>query len=150
MSDTYTPEKIKELGDKALPKGNVLYPPQIINRFLSEQGAQPKQVEAFIINTAQAIKEGKAKLLQFGNTVFIITPKPDKSIEFVTMTVEPEMVAMRLTLLPNALKEMGFRKAYTIVTSDKAAKIADQSGIQFKKINTKMNEKPAIRYEIDL
>jgi hypothetical protein len=154
MSKIYTPDKMKEIGEKALPKGQVLYPPQIINRFMKEQGANPKQIEDFIIKTAVAAKQDKAKIIQLGNTVFIITPKPDHSAEFVTTTVEPDMLPMRVAMLANTLRHMKFRKMSTIVMSDYAAKVADDSGLNFKKVQTQVKQgdktSPAVRYEMAL
>lgn len=154
MSKIYTLDKMKEIGEGALPKGPVLYPPQIINRFLKSQGADPKQVEDFIIKTAMAAKQDKVKIIQLGNTVFIVTPKPDKSAEFVTTTVEPDMLPMRVAMLANTLRHMKFRKISTIVTSDEAAKVADASGLDFKKVGTQVKQGdqtvPAVRYEMAL
>jgi len=150
MSKIYTSDKMKEIGEGALPKGQVLYPPQIINRFMKDQGASPKQVEDFIIKTAQAAKEKKVKLIQLGNTLFIVTPKPDKSAEFVTTTVEPEMLPMRIAMLANTMRQLKFRKMSTVVSPPEAQKVADASGLDFKKVVTKINSSPAVRYECAL
>jgi len=141
----------------ANPKTGLWLPTTIVLQSLKAQGMSPQEATNALTAMGQAAKAKKLNLLQIGNTVFALLPKPDKSVDFFINTVEPRQVAARLSVLPITLKKLGFRKMSTLVASNEeknADIIAKESKIDFKKTKTSIqNGKsmvPAIRYEVML
>lgn len=132
MSKTYSPEKMKELGEKALPKGQVLTPPQILNRAFKQEGMPVEQIQGYIMALGQAAKEQKIRLVQIGNTVFVVSGEGGEA-KFVPFTVEPDMMPMRVAVLPQTLKQMKFNKMTTVAAGRKEAQLLDKSGLEFSK-----------------
>jgi hypothetical protein len=86
-----------------------------------------------------AAKAKKIRFVQIGNTVFVITPKPDKSAEFLINTVEPRQLSARIFELSKTLKQLGFRKMTTMVPIDQgkwADALVAETKLKFKKVRT--------------
>jgi hypothetical protein len=133
MSKIYTPEKMKEIGEKALPKGQVLYPPQILTQAFKKEGMPGDQIKGYIIALGKAAKERKIRIVQIGNTIFIVSTGDPGEAKFVPFTVEPNMMPMRVAMLPNTLKQMNYNKMTTIAADPKSSKLLDDSGLSFEK-----------------
>jgi hypothetical protein len=79
---------------------------------------------------AMLVQSKKIKLLQLGNTVFLIYPQPDGVAEIHTFTIEgPQELAQRYKAGANSLKQMGFKKAVSYATSPAFVRIAQQTGL---------------------
>jgi len=139
---------------KADPKTGLFYPPTIIIRSLISQGMSREDATTIFCRIGAAAKAKKARLVQLGNTVFVIQPRPDRSVEFHINSVEPMNIPKRINALSKTLKHLGFRKMVTVVSQKEekdADTVADASKVKFKKVKTTlMNGKEkvsAIRYE---
>jgi len=67
--------------------------------------------EKFVIALAQQIKAGPHKLLQVGNTVFLMTAVGPGTIEFVTFTREPlAALVQRYRTAADIVRKMGVKK----------------------------------------
>jgi hypothetical protein len=155
------PKNLRYLYREGMPKGHpktgLMYPPSIIIQSLILQGASREDATTMFCRIGAMVKEGKARLVQLGNTVFVIKPKPDKSAEFYINSVEPGMVPARIGMLAKTLKHLGFRKMVTMVPvkeEKNADFVAKASKIQFKKVNTTLTQGkeqvPAVRYEASI
>ena len=95
------------------------------------------------------------QLLQIGNTVFMLKPLPDGTVEFHTFTIESiDDLVKRYQAGINTLKEMGFKKAVSYAQSPAFVKIAQQTGlpVQVSQSQTMMGDKmvPAYKFEVNL
>lgn len=95
----------------------------IIRRVISTEGDKAMMKE-FMNSLTANMKSGVTRLIQIGNTVFIVNyldkngkPMAARAVEFYPMSVEPDELLNRFKVLPNTLKELGFRSA-TSYTDD--------------------------------
>lgn len=107
-----------------------------------------------LVGVSAMTKKG-AKLVQIGNTVFLVMPQPDGSAEFHTFTVEPvETLIKRYRAGMNTAKEMGFNKLTSYTNKPEFVKIAKDTGLPVKvsqsqqMINKQMV--PAYKFEVNL
>ena len=112
----------------------------------------PKRI---LSGVANIVKKKQARLVQIGNTVLLVMPQPDGSAEFHTFTVEPpETLAKRYKAAANTLKEMGFNKMYTLSITPQSEKLAQETGLPVKRVQSQMMSGnkmvPAFRYEVPL
>lgn len=123
----------------ANPKTGMWFPPTIIFQSLIAQGATPEVAMMVLQKLGAAAEAKKIRFVQIGNTVFVITPKPDKSAEFLINTVEPRQLSARIFELSKTLKQLGFRKMTTMIPIDQG-KWADiliaETKLKFKKVRT--------------
>ena len=115
------------------------FPPTIIFQSLIAQGATPEVAMMILQQLGAAAKAKKVKFVQIGNTVFVITPKPDKSAEFLINTVEPRQLSARIFELSKTLKQLGFRKMTTMIPIDQgkwADTLIAETKLKFKKVRT--------------
>lgn len=141
-----------------LPEGEarpkMLDSAQIIIQFFTQQTGSPQKANQILSSLAGKIKKNEVKLVQIGNTVFICMPKPDKSVEVFTVTIEPDKLADRIKSSATTLKQMGFSKMYTLSITPQSDEISKKTGLPVKKTQTQMmsNGKmvPAYRYEVQL
>jgi hypothetical protein len=101
------------------------------------------------------VEKKMVQLLQIGNTVFMLKPQGDGSVEFHTFTVEsPSDLVERYKAGINSLKEMGFKKAFSYATSPAFVKIAEQTGLPVRTTQTQTMQGnqmvPAYRFEVDI
>lgn len=143
---------------KGNPKTGMLFPPSIILQSMQAQGISPEGATQALHIIGAAAKAGKIKIIQLGNTVFVVTPKPDKSADILINTVEPRMLPVRLKGLTNTLKQLGFRKMTTLVkpSEDQQAEVLlKDAGIKHKKVVTQVSlqkgqTEKAFRYEVEV
>lgn len=101
------------------------------------------------------VQKGVVKLLQLGNTVFVIYPQPNGTAEFHTFTIEdPQTLVQRYKVAARSLKQMGFKKAVSFASSPAFVKMAKATGLPVKishdvqKYGNKARQ--AYKFEIDL
>jgi hypothetical protein len=107
-----------------------------------------------IVGVSMVTKKG-GKLVQIGNTVFLVMPQPDGSAEFHTFTVEPvDTLIKRYRSGMNTAKQMGFKKLISYTNKPEFLKIAKDTGLPVKisqsqqMVNKQMV--PAYKFEVDL
>ena len=126
---------------------------QILNAFFTKSVGKDKAAQ--LINLlAKKVQTKQNQLVQLGNTVFVIYPRPNKSAEFYIATVEPQNIAQRIKTLSKTLKEMGFIKMYTLSVTPESEKLAQETGLPVKRVQSQMMSGnkmvPAFRYEVAL
>jgi hypothetical protein len=127
---------------------------QIITKFFTKTLGSEEKANQMLNLIGSKIKKKQVQLVQLGNTVFVIYPRPDKSAEFHSVTVEPQNLAQRIKTLANTLKEMGFIKMYTLSVTPESEKLAKETGLPVKRVQSQMMSGkgmvPAFRYEVTL
>jgi hypothetical protein len=100
-------------------------------------------------------KQGKVKIVKMHNTVFILQPKGNGNVDVHTATIEPlNTVVERWRVLPNTLKQLGYKHLTSYSEDPAIKKVAEQSGIPVKitqsqrMVGNKMV--PTIQYDMDL
>lgn len=100
---------------------------------------------------ADKVQKKEIKLLQIGNTVFMLKPLDDQTVEFHTFTIEPiSDLILRYRAGINTLKEMGFKKAISYSESPAFVKIAQQTGLPVRVSQEKTDKGVTYKFEVDL
>jgi hypothetical protein len=112
-------------------------------------------IESIIKQVALLIQRKAVKLLQLGNTVFLLHPQKDGSVEFHTFTVEkPEQLIQRYKAAANSLRQMGYKRAVSYAQSPAFTRIAQSTGLPVKVTQTvrRMGQQmqPVYQFEVDL
>jgi len=109
----------------------------------------------FAARLSVAEKKGMVKLLKMHNTVFILKPMPDGVVELHTSTIEtPDQLVERWKMVPNSLKQMGFKKAISYSSDPSIGKLAQRTGLPVRTSQTQRmvgNQMvPSYKFELDL
>lgn len=102
-----------------------------------------------------AEKKGIVKLLKMFNTVFILKPMPDQTVEMHTATIEsPDQLVERWKKVPTSLKQMGFKKAISYSQDPSIGKLAQRTGLPIRITQSQRmlgNQMvPSYKFEMDL
>jgi hypothetical protein len=150
------PEKV-EMGKLRQPKqaSDKLLPSADIIQKSAENEAPGTDMTRFMQTLGYMVEKKMVQLLQIGNTVFMLKPQGDGSVEFHTFTIEsPSDLVDRYKAGINSLKEMGFKKAFSYATSPAFVKIAEQTGLPVRTSQTQTMQGdqmvPAYRFEVDI
>jgi hypothetical protein len=139
---------------KEAEKTKIMDSAQIILQFFTQQSGNRDQANKILNSIASKIKNKTIQLVQIGNTVFVVSPKPDKSAEFYSISIEPKNLAKRIKALSNTLKQMGFLKMYSISVTPESETLSKETGLPIKRTQTQMMNGnrmvPAYRYEVQL
>lgn len=151
MGSLKSPTPPKQGGEKL----KAVMPEEILRQSLQKEMPPGTDINKVIFGIKYMVKSNKVKLLQLGNTVFLITPKPNGIAELHTSSIEsPQNIVKRWKVLPNSLKQMGFKKAESFSTDPNTIKLVQMTGLPVK-INQgqrMMGGKmvPAYTFEMDL
>lgn len=150
------PEKVQmgKLRQPKQAKDKLLPSPEIIQKS-AEKEIPGTDMTRFMQTLGYMVERKMVQLLQIGNTVFMLKPQGDGSVEFHTFTVEsPQDLVKRYQAGINSLKEMGFKKAFSYATSPAFVKIAEQTGLPVRTTQTQTMQGnqmvPAYRFEVDI
>jgi len=154
-------EKV-QMGKIKAPKQEAAAQPQakpMTSAEIIEQSARKEapgtDMTRFMQTLGYMVQRKTVQLLQIGNTVFMLKPQQDGSVEFHTFTTEPiETLVKRYQAGINSLKQMGYKKAYSYATSPAFVKIAEQSGLPVRVTQSQTMQGnqmvPAYRFEVDI
>lgn len=128
---------------------------QVSSTKIIEQSVKQEKPDADvgqIMQTIAALMQKKQiQLLQIGNTVFMLKPLDDKTVEFHTFTIEPiNDLILRYRAGISTLKEMGYKKATSYSESPAFVKIAQQTGLPVKISQEKTEKGTTYKFEVDL
>jgi hypothetical protein len=123
---------------------------QIIQQSLKQE--QPGADINLVLHVlADKVQKKEIKLLQIGNTVFMLKPIDGQTVEFHTFTIEPiNDLILRYRAGINTLKEMGFKKAVSYSESPAFVKIAQQTGLPVRVSQEKTDKGVTYKFEVDL
>jgi len=134
----------------------------ILRQGMAEDLPEPGQMERFLTEVAQGAQAGALGLVQVGNTVFLVSkfdesgrPLPPATATVHLVTVEPmSALGARLAVLPNAMRELGYRKLITILEDASMVRViqnvAPQAKAQVNIQQSAIGGQPVYRAEIDL
>ena len=155
------PEKV-QMGKMKAPKAGAKPAAEakpMTSADIIEQSARKEapgtDMKRFMQTLGYMVQRKMVQLLQIGNTVFMLKPHQDGSVEFHTFTTEPvDQLVKRYQVGINSLRQMGFKKAYSYATSPAFVKIAEQTGLPVRvtQSQTMQGNKmvPAYRFELDI
>jgi len=127
---------------------------EIMMESLKQGGMPQDQIDKAIIALHQQIQNNTAKVVLIGQTAFVVNPKPDMSAQFTVFSIEPNEIPARIKALSNSIRQMGFRRMFTLSITPNSKQIAEQSGLPFTTTQTTMMKGkemvPAYRYEVTL
>ena len=87
----------------------------------------------FIVALQKYMKSGPHKLLQVGNTVFLMTAIAPGTIEFVTFSKEPlQALVQRYKTAADIVRKMGVRKVFAYAKEPGMQRIAQNIGMPVK------------------
>lgn len=144
----------REKPEDAVAGDNVkLNAAQIIE--MSAANEMPGKGQEIMQGVAYMIQNGKAQLLQIGNTVFLLQTKEPGTVEFHTFTVEPSAdLVDRFKAGINSLKQMGFKKAVSYAATPAFVKLAKQTGLPVQITQSQMMQGnqmvPAYKFEVSI
>jgi hypothetical protein len=109
--------KGKPSSAKPAAKGQPTTSVDIMKAAITQGGGSPRDADAFINNLGRAIQAKRSQIVQIYKTVFLLNtvdnkanPLPPGTVEMFPFTIEPEEAVKRIKVLPNTLKQMGFKK----------------------------------------
>ena len=128
---------------------------EVIQDALSRAVQNPQQVETLTKKLATMIKDPKNKLVQIGNSVFLMMLKDPETVEFHTFSSEtPENLIKNYVGAAKLLKSQGVKRAVTYADSPGYLEIAKKTGLPVKiSQSTKVIggvAKPVYLFELEL
>jgi len=141
----------------AAPKSGsqkIMQPAEIIKASAEKEapGQNPNQA---IMMLSELVKRKAVQLVQLGNTLFIVMPKGGQTAEFHTATAEnAKELVQRFKVLPQTLKQMGFKQAVSYSDHPIFVRMAKETGLPWK-ISKGMQkiqgqQKPVYQFMLDL
>ena len=117
----------------------------ILSQALKNKGVPDDQIQQFLGSLAALIKGNMARLVQIGNTVFMLAgfdndrkQLPEDTVNIIPYSVEPDdLIVERLRVLPNTLREMGVKKFIMMADDASDLQALQAAGIKF---NTKQSQ----------
>lgn len=131
--------------------GGIQQPTDIIRQSAGKELPPGSDVESFLKQVALLVQKQAIKLLQLGNTVFLLYPRGNGEVEFHTFTTEPpQQLIERYKAGVNSLRQLGYKRASSYAESPAFVKIAQQTGLPVRTSKQMMRGKPVYRFEVDL
>lgn len=111
----------------------------IILGFFRKQTGSQMQAQSMLQKISQLITQQAAKLVHFGNTVFLVLVKEPGVVEVHTMSHDESSAALaqHFVKLTDMLKNMGVKKAYTYTDDPKLALVAKRTRLPFRTTKTR-------------
>jgi hypothetical protein len=124
----------------------------IQNSFTREGGTD---FETFMKKLASLLKDPNNKLIQFGQSAFLLMRKPPDTVEVHTFSTEsPQQLVQAFQGLAKFLKQQGIKKAVTYAENPAYANIAKQTGLPVKMGRAakkiRGQDKPMYTFEVTL
>jgi len=111
----------------------------IIKRFLEASQVDKKTIDSFIKQVAALTKSGMSKLVQIGETVFLINlydkkvqKLPAGTAEVFSFSLDPKKTPERIKVLGPSLKSFGINKTIFEVDDPNDIKMLRDQGVQFQ------------------
>ena len=130
-------------------------PSDIIRSYMLRQTGDPKQADQAVVYLANLVQQKKARMIQFGNTVFWANQAAPGVLEVHIFTEEaPQTLVKRLPEAAKWAKERGFKKIFSDINDPGTMELVKMSKLPFKVSQTTMRTPkgsvPAYRLEMDL
>lgn len=102
--------------------------------YARQETKSEEEANQFILGLAQVVQEDGAKLVHFGNTLFLILVRAPGVVEVHTMAVSEDSVtlAKHFNLCAQYLKNIGVKVAFAYAEDPKFAVVAKRTKLPFK------------------
>ena len=125
----------------------------IIRKAFEREGGT--DFNTFLRKLATVLKDPNNKIIQFGQSVFLMMRKAPDTVEVHTFSTEPPQELVKsFQGLAKFLKSQGMKKAVTYADNPAYSSIAKQTGLPVKIGRTKKKlggqEKPMYQFEVNL
>jgi hypothetical protein len=122
---------------------------------MADQMPQGTDMDTFMRKLATALKDPKNKMVQIGNSAFLVTMIGDGVVEFHTFSAEqPQRLLKNYLGLAKVLKNQGVKKATTYSDRPEFVDLAKKSGLPVKVGQSQKlmagQMKPVYTFELDL
>ena len=105
----------------------------ILKEYFAKTYGSQINPDQFMDQFARIVQSGMIKLVQIGDTVFGIMPKPNGVAQFYIATVEPmSALPERIAAFNKTLKNMGFKQAVSYADTPEWDQIYKQAGVPVK------------------
>lgn len=130
-------------------------PSEIIRSYMLRQTQDPKQADKAVVYLAQLVQQKKARMIQFGNTVFWANQAAPGVLEVHIFSEEaPQILVKRLPQAAEWAKAHGFKKIFSTITDPATIDLVKMAKLPFRLTQTTMRTPkgmvPAYRLEMDL
>ena len=130
-------------------------PSEIIRSYVLRQTGDAKQADQAVVYLAQLVQQKKARMIQFGNTVFWANQEAPGVVEVHIFTEEaPQTLVKRLPEAAKWAKAKGFKKIFSIINDPQTIELVKMANLPIKLSQTSMRTPkgmvPAYRLEMDL
>jgi len=128
---------------------------EIVQASMGNQLPPGVNMDTFMRKLASALRDPKNKMVQIGNSAFLVTMIGDGVVEFHTFSAEqPQKLLKNYLGLAKVLKNQGIKKATTYSDRPEFVDLAKKSGLPVKVAQSQKmmgNEmKPVYTFELDL
>lgn len=107
---------------------------EIVMEYAKQVTKSEDEANQFILGLAQVVQEDSAKLVHFGNTLFLILVRGQGVVEVHTMSAKEDSVSLakHFVMLADYLKNLGVKVAYTYSSDPKFEVLAKRTRLPFK------------------
>jgi hypothetical protein len=128
---------------------------EIIQASMGDQLPQGTNMDTFMRKLATALRDPNNKMVQIGNSAFLVTLVGDGVVEFHTFSAEqPQKLLKNYLGLAKTLKNQGIKKATTYSDRPEFVDLAKKSGLPVKVGQSQKlmagQMKPVYTFELDL
>jgi len=128
---------------------------QVVQTSMANQLPPGITMDTFLRKLATALKDPKNKMVQIGNSAFLVTMIGDGVVEFHTFSAEqPQRLLKNYLGLAKVLKNQGVKKATTYSDRPEFVDLAKKSGLPVKVGQSQKlmagQMKPVYTFELDL
>ena len=128
---------------------------EIVQASMGNQLPPGVTMDTFMRKLASALKDPKNKMVQIGNSAFLVTLIGDGVVEFHTFSAEqPQKLLKNYLGLAKVLKNQGIKKATTYSDRPEFVDLAKKSGLPVKVAQSQKMMgnamKPVYTFELDL
>ena len=122
-----------------------------LNYFKKESGSDG-QAKEMLGKLAVIIRDEGAKLVHFGNLLFLVVVRGKGVVEIHTIGTENRILAFaeNFKKLAAYLKNIGIKTAYTYTPDNRFGRLAKLTGLPAKEFNIEVEGKPMTAYVLEL
>ena len=124
---------------------------QIAMDYFRKEAGSEEGANKMMAGLAKTVQEDGAKLVHIGNVLFLIMVRGKGVVEVHTIGTEnpPRKLAEDFKQLAAYLQNIGVKMAYTYATEDRFGRLAQMTGLPFKKFKVDVQGKPMNAYVME-
>lgn len=124
---------------------------QIAMNYFRQEAKSEEGANKMMAGLAKTVQEDGAKLVHIGNVLFLIMVRGKGVVEVHTIGTEnpPRKLAEDFKQLAAYLQNIGVKMAYTYSAEDRFGRLAQMTGLPFKKFKVNVKGKPMNAYVME-